>query len=479
MKLKDLTLSWLISGALLCVGCDPNDDGGAANPATDAAKDGAVSDGAASDGAQDGATSDGALADAAIVDGAADAAPATCDTTGFIWSSVQPAFAPGTVTDAFDGALAIDAQSRAHFILYRGGGTSSAIAHSHFAPGTGWSTPDLLAQNALAQSGWSPRISVNPAGQGLATYRLLGTNVTQLYYVTLAPNGDHGAPTQISNDNQASSALVSVDDSGRSLIAYQRFDTDGIKVKALTDLAAEVTVFDQQKVNGLVGTSVDPQGNGALFVTATETEVGVFARPFQAGSGFSAPERAVPMGTEITNGLAGAWLENGDMIVAFGTRPTPAAKVELRFAVRTAPNTWTLPKRFDTGDGTAHAKLISMTAAGPGAVFVTYQQPNGGNHIVRYSAASGFETPLALGQTGSIVAADRCGNAVMAYVDAGVPLVGMRQYQLGSGWQTPQLIETTPSSIVTSMSLAVAPAGQAMLMFSRQKNYYYATFAAP
>lgn len=428
-------------------------------------------------GGEDGKVADAGpgLIDGALLDGGV--VPEVCETDDFVWSTVQPAFAAGSVLDAHEGALALDAQFHAHLLLYRGGGSSSSMAVSHFTAETGWSAPDELLQNALSASGWNPRVALNAKGDGIATFREKATNVSKLYYLSLSANGDHGAHTLITNDNQASAPMVSFDQQGHSLIAYTGFETDGTKVFAMTDLATPQVVVSEETNNTLISHSFDAKGDGVLLASATATGTEYFIKPHQGGTGFTTTERALPMGTDVRSGIALAWLGNGEMLLAYGTGPADA--IELHWRKRSAANDWSTATRFDSGDGGGNIGIQAVTPAEASAAFISYRQQDGGNHVVRYTSAGGLETPLAMGARRFELATDRCGNALMIYKEPDTNDLWMRRYLVGTGWGQAAALESEQTSIPSFFSLAIAPTGEAIVLIVRQSQYYYTTFSAP
>lgn len=215
-------------------------------------------------------------------------------------------------------------------------------------------------------------------------------------------------------------------------------------------------------------TSLAPDGHGFVFGGAYGADTVATAAPFDATAGWSAAEPIHGAGYSPTNGLSGASLGGGEALVAFGSLQPPAVRVQLFASYRSFTGSWTLPKRFDSGDDSSHAMLHSVVAGAPGEAFALWQEPDGFS-AGRFDGSEDLGDEIEFGTAFNYwsLAADRCGNAAVFYSTSGTNDAHYRYYRRGVGWLAASTIETDATTASVHKHLTFSSKGEAMLLLVR------------
>ena len=105
--------------------------------------------------------------------------------------------------------------------------------------------------------------------------------------------------------------------------------------------------------------------------------------------------------------------------------------------------------------------------------------PSTGVYLARLTPDAGITDVEFLGLSGADLAADPCGNAILALSHSGDTEVVVRHFRPATGWGPELAIEEPQTSIARAIEVGVAETGEAMVVVTRMGRYYYARYAAP
>jgi hypothetical protein len=207
--------------------------------------------------------------------------------------------------DAFEPQVAVTPDGTVIAVWTRSDGTNFRIQSANRTPTGPWSSAQTLSDPGKSAS--SPAIAVDPSGNALAVWtRSDGTN-GRIQAAFRPAGGSFGTPVTISDaGGDASDPDVSMDNSGRALIVWSRFDGTKLRVQAVIREAGSggtigtiqtLSQFGQDafKVQAAAGPNVD--SNGVVVWTRSDgTNLRVqSARRGDPGPGFPRPKGATPM----------------------------------------------------------------------------------------------------------------------------------------------------------------------------------------
>lgn len=143
---------------------------------------------------------------------------------------------------------------------------------------------------------------------------------------------------------------------------------------------------------------------------------------------------------------------------------------------------WGTPQVIDSAAGSADRPQVAFDPEG-NAMAVWYQSDSGYNSVYanRYTAGSGWGTAEKIETTDSgdadkpQVAVDSDGNAIAVWhqTDGSVFSIWANSYTVGSGWDTPTLLETDDSGDAYDAQVAFDPEGNAIVVWEQFDGSYY------
>ncbi|MEO0604432.1 MAG: hypothetical protein AAF211_23565, partial [Myxococcota bacterium] len=363
---------------------------------------------------------------------------------------------------------------RGWFLSHEDVGATGIISLTRLDAGGTWSEPVELHSNNLSSTAWSPRVAINAAGDGLATFREDANSGGDLFAITLSADGTSGPKTRVGPDEQSFSIEPSIDDAGVRIGLYndddngttQIFSTDG------TATGSEVA-FSDPLGTGVISWNREPDGPGMLFAVVTGGDFQVVGVPWDPVGGFGAPE---PIVANPSGLIGGAWLGDGRAVFVYGVFPGAGQRVQVWLTERLPEGTWAAPVRIDTGDGSAHASARPPLAAAPGEAIVRWDQPDG-EKIARFVGGSGLTDTQTFAR-GSLydVAADRCGNAVVLQRGAGNNALTAVHYQAAAGWQAPVDLQPDTTSAPQWADVTLTADGEGLVVYEYRSHYRFSTF---
>lgn len=410
---------------------------------------------------------------ASTADTGAPVAPSDCpDIASFAWSADEP-LREADLLQAYGGAVGLDEMGRGWFLAHEDVGATGTISISRLDADGAWSPPAELHRNNLSREGWSPRVAVNGAGDGLATFREDANSGGALFAVTLAADGTVGAKVDLGPDDDAFSVLPTIDATGVRLGLYTLDDGGVAKVFTTDGTAPGKIGFADPMGARVLSWNREPDGPGMLFASLDDSAFSVVAVPWDPIDGFGAPE---PVATNPTNGFGGAWLGDGRAIFVFEVLPGPGQRIQIFLTERLPEGTWTVPVRIDTGDGSAHASASPPLAGRAGEAFVRWEQPDG-EKIARFVAGSGLSDVQTFPRNSLYdVAADRCGNALALQRGAGSNALWAVHHRSGDGWQAPVDVRPDGTPAAQWATATLASTGEGLVVFELSDRYRFARF---
>jgi hypothetical protein len=381
--------------------------------------------------------------------------------------------------DARDVKVALDDEGRAFVLLENQIG---ATVEMHFATysSSGWSDAHELATSIQGGTSWYPLVRSSPSGEVIASYRSALAGSTSLVAFASDTRGTLGL-AGVGDDGNSSLIAGGVDiaDEGATLLSYPGVEGGKPAVFGSFDYAEPEPLLEGVSGAYATSASLSPEGEGFIFGGSYEGQVQrAYAIPVSAETGFLAPEPIPNESLSPTNGHYGVSLGEGAALTAFGSRTSTSSIVQLFASYRTSAGTWSDPARFDAGDGSSHAKLVSLVQGAPGQAFVLWQEPDG-YHAGLFRDSASVESAVALGTDFRYwsMAADRCGRAAIVYGTGGTTDIHVRHFIPGGGWSASLPLESGSTKSAVETDLAFSPSGEAMLVFVRSNHFYYSLFS--
>jgi hypothetical protein len=206
--------------------------------------------------------------------------------------------------DGFEPQVVVDGSGNVIAVWTRSDGTNLRIQSANRTPGGAWSTPVDLSDPGMPAS--SPQIAIDPSGNALAVWtRFDGTN-GRIQTAYRPAGGSFGTPVTISDPGgDSTEPAVSMDSSGKAVIAWSRFDGVNTRLQATTRSAgaggtigaiqtlsdAGQSVFDIQVA---AGPNVD---SNAVVIWSRSDGTNLRVQSSRRGdvAGFARPKGATPM----------------------------------------------------------------------------------------------------------------------------------------------------------------------------------------
>jgi hypothetical protein len=206
--------------------------------------------------------------------------------------------------DAFEPQVTIDPSGTVLAVWTRSDGTNLRIQASTRTPSGPWSTPVNISDSGSGAS--SPQVAVDPSGNALAVWtRFDGTN-GRIQTSFRPAGGNFAGPVTISDPGgDSTEPAVSMDNSGKAVIAWSRFDGANNRLQATTRTAGAggtigiiqtlsdpgQSVFD---IHAAAGPAAD--SNGVVIWSRSDgTNLRVQSSRRRDPGGFPRPKGATPV----------------------------------------------------------------------------------------------------------------------------------------------------------------------------------------
>ncbi len=418
----------------------------------------------------------GANGQNALVDIADIAAGAVCPAGGIQIDSGLDANGNGVL----DGAEVSQSRTVCHGVNGSDGangadgsdGLNSLLAFSDEAPGANCPYGGLRIDSGLDSNG----NNILESGE-----------VTQTQFVCSFLSGDFGWQTaeliEVSNVGNASSPQIAVDPSSGNAVAVW-YQTDGARNNIWSNRyvagvgwgTAQLIEADNAGHASAPQIAIDPSGNAvAVWYQWDGARNSIWSNRYVAGSGWGTAQLIE------TDNAGSAYSPQ------IALDPSGNAVVVWSQSDGTRNNIWA--NHFVVGIGWGTAQLIESDNAGhaydsqvafdpSGNAVAVWSQSDGTRNNIwsnRYVAGSGWGTAQLIESDDAghaydpRIAVDPSGNAVAVWYqyDGTRNNIWSNRYVAGSGWGTAQLIETDNAGNASSPQIAVAPSGNAVVVWSQ------------
>ncbi len=360
------------------------------------------------------------------------------------------AAAPRVATDGAGNAIAV---------WYQSNGSQTNIRANRYAPDTGWSTATPIETNATADPTYpDPQVAVSPDGNAIAVWFESDGTRTNIWANRYVIGVGWGTAALIETDNtdSASRPEVAVDSAGNAFAVWQQSDGTRTNIWANRYVAgsgwASAVLIETENLQGAVSADVDIDANGNAIAVWSQANASVrfsiWANRYVAGSGWGIATKIETDDTGNASSPRVGFDSDGNAIAVWqqhdGTRFNILAN---RYETASGWGTATL---IETGDGTAQAADIAVDRHGN--AFAIWRQSDGTQDnlwVARYAVGSGWGTPEVIETDNGIVASgelafDGADNAVAVWFqsDGTRNNIWANRYVNGSGWGAAGLIES-------------------------------------
>jgi hypothetical protein len=135
--------------------------------------------------------------------------------------------------DAFEPQVVVDPSGNVIAVWTRSDGTDLRIQAATRTPSGAWSSPVNISDSGSSAS--SPAIAVDSSGNALAVWTRVFGAVGRIQASYRPAGGSFGASVNVSDGGgDASAPTVSMDSTGRAVIAWARFDGTNLRIQATT-----------------------------------------------------------------------------------------------------------------------------------------------------------------------------------------------------------------------------------------------------
>jgi hypothetical protein len=331
--------------------------------------------------------------------------------------------------------IAVDASGNAMAVWYQHDGTRSNIMANRYVPGSGWTGAELVENENSIYAG-NPQMAIDGNGNALAVWHH-GTDIYANRYVV---GSGWGTEELIeSGTGPANFPQIAADSSGNAMAVWKQWDGSEWNMMANRYVAGsgwgtEESIESSAGEADSPAIAFDASGNAmAIWRQRDGTRYDLWANRYVAGSGWGTAEL----------------IENSD-----------AGDVDaLSLAVDANSNGMAV---WNQNDGTI------------GRIFAN-----------RYLAGSGWSTFEIIdgasmnGTARQQVAMDGSGNALAVWMeyDGTRWNIMASRYVVGSGWGTPELIENNNTSYAVAPQIAVQSNGNALAVWKHHDGTRYSTWA--
>jgi hypothetical protein len=136
---------------------------------------------------------------------------------------LSPANVSDAGQDGFEPQVAVDGSGNVVAVWTRSDGTNFRIQSANRTPNGAWSAAQTISDPGQPAS--TPRVAVDPAGNALAVWTRFDGSKLRVQAAYRPAGGSFAAPVTVSAAGQdATAPAVSMDASGKGIVAWQRFD---------------------------------------------------------------------------------------------------------------------------------------------------------------------------------------------------------------------------------------------------------------
>ena len=392
--------------------------------------------------------------------------------------SINPARSPHVAADPNGNVVAVWEQSD---------GTNSSIYSNRYVPGTGWGEAQPI-ETYNAGGAWIPQVAMDTNGNAMTVWAQSNdgsVTLTSIWANRYVAGTGWGAAILIGTNDTQSEATpqVAVDGSGNAtavwaqLVGSTRFDIWANRYEVGAGWQGPVLIETND-----AGSAINPQvamdadGNAMVVWQHSDGSLtDIWANRYEVGSGWQGPELIEMNNAGNADNPQVAMDADGNAIVVWqhydGMRNNIWAN---RYEVGSG---WQGPELIETNDaGSADNPQVAMDANGN--AMVVWQHYDGTRYNIwanRYEVGAGWQGPQLIETNNSgwarlpQVAMGANGNAIAVWqqFDGMRNNIWANRYIPGFGWGTAQLIETDNAGSANSPQVTVDGSGNAVAVWEQ------------
>jgi hypothetical protein len=393
-----------------------------------------------------------------------------------VWGAALPV--ENNAGDAGFARVAIDADGNGVAVWLQPAGGRSSVWANRYTTGIGWGTPVLIENNNTDNVNSGIELAMDAAGNVIAVWEMFDGTQANVWSNRFTPGTGWGTAVLLeTGPGSADDTQVAVDSNGNALAVWSQSDGTRTNIWANRYTAgtgwgsATLIETDNAGGAGVPDLAFDTSGNAmAVWTQSDGARSNIWASRYVAGTGWGTAGL-------IETDNAGAAFSPRVKLDASGN----AMAVWLQ-SDGTLGSVWA--NRFVAGVGWGTPQLIETDNAG-NAAFPEIQVDASGNAVAvwrqsdgtrlnmwanRYTVGVGWgvATLIELDNAGGVgsfsSAMDTAGNAVVVWqqLDGTRFNIWAARYVLGTGWGTPELLETDNAANAGRPRVAMNASGQAL-----------------
>jgi len=392
--------------------------------------------------------------------------------------------------DARNAEVAVDGSGNAVAVWSQSDGTRYNIWSNRYVPGAGWGTAELVETDDAGDA-WFPQVAVDASGNAMAVWEQWDGTRSNIYSNRYVPGTGWGTPHLVETDDAGDARIsqVAVDGSGNAVAVWQQSDGTRDNIWAnryVPDTGwgtAKLIETDDAGNAWYSQVAMDGGGNAvAVWKQWDGTRWNIWANHYVPGTGWGTAQ-LIEM-----NDAGDAWFPqvamdgSGNAVAVWkqwdGTRNNIWAN---RYVPGTGWGTAQLIETDDTGD--ARRPQVAVDGSG-NAVAVWEQYYDSTPYNIwsnRYVPGTGWGTPQLIETDNARdawypqVAVDGSGNAVAVWAqfDGMRDSIWSNRYVPGLGWGSAQLIETNDAGDALAPEVAVDESGNAVAVWWQSDGMRY------
>jgi hypothetical protein len=401
-------------------------------------------------------------------------------TRGRVWSQEPLAVhtgRPGLVPD-----VAMDGQGRAVAVWSQGVGSAFRPFSSVYTPYVGWTAPVEL-DTARAGNAEHPAVAVNTAGRAVAVWVLRDGAQASLYAAEYAPGGGWSTPQVVeSRAEPVSTPRVAVDDAGNALVVWRQSDGTAESTWAArlqVGVGWSAPLLLESAAGAVTMPALAAVPSGEALVAWTQPDAGGMARVrasrFAPETGWTVTEQLTEAAVEAP--VATALSLDGSAVLVFRAPVGPAPSVSA-FAARYVPGVgWSAAVELGAALSWSEEPGVAMDRWGRALAAWTGPGTSSAQtlYVRRFTPGGGWvRLALETGTAGQpAVVADGQGNFQVLWVEnaSGIDRVMQVRYAEGSiALGIPQALEPRHSGTSKRPRAAANAAGSAAAVWYRDNG---------
>jgi hypothetical protein len=362
-------------------------------------------------------------------------------TRGRAWSA-EP-LAVHTARPGLTPDVAMDGQGRTVAVWSQGVGSAFRPFASFYTPYVGWTAPVEL-DSVRAGNAEQPAVSMNAAGRAVAVWVLRNGTQADLYAAEYAPGGGWSTPQVMeSRSEPVSTPRVTVDDAGHALAVWRQSDGTAESVWAArlrVGVGWSAPLVLEPEAGATTVPALASVPTGEALVAWVQPDAGGTARVrasrFAPDTGWTAADQ-LPEAATLAPVAVALSLDGSAVLVFRG--PVGAASSVSAFAARSVPGAgWSAA--VEQGAALSSTEEPSVAMDSWGRALVAWTGPGSASpqaiQVRRFSPGGGWvRLALETGTSGQpAVAADGQGNFQLLWVEnaSGIDRVMQVRYPEGS-----------------------------------------------